>query len=236
MHWQNRRTWVAAASSLIILSACSPRGDPAKTAPSAPATAAAVTSPAPALNPHLAAAEPFEALAEQAFDATPAALGVLQSEAVAQVSAVRGALTPADTKTIDAIMVEIGSAVTSKDRPKLALASLEAYRVLVSGQDPRTIKVPIDVSLLDYAGFKYDALLKGSAPAWPAVAADVAYARQRWSQLSGQVTSPSLKAAFEQALKGMEAGSAEKNLSLAKHASATELALVDLLEEHFEKP
>ncbi|WP_309606980.1 hypothetical protein [Phenylobacterium sp.] len=192
-------------------------------------------APAATMNPHLAAAEPFEALAEQAFDATPAVLGDLQSQAAAKVSVVRGALTPVDAKRIDATMADIGAAVTRRDRAAIALASLEAYQVLVSGQDPRTIKVPIDVSLLDYAGFKSAALLKGGAPNWPAVAADVAYARAHWTQLSGQVTSPSLKAAFEESLKGMEAGSAQKNLPLAQHATATELSLVDLLEEYFDR-
>lgn len=109
---------------------------------------------------------------------------------------------------------------------------MEAYRILVMAQDPVSAKVPIPVSLLDYAGFKYSAQMKSRPVAWDAMSASVREARAEWRKVSGSVRSDGLKGAFEEALVGMEDGARLKNPALAQHAAAIELALVDLLEDH----
>jgi hypothetical protein len=69
------------------------------------------------------------------------------------------------------------SARQVQDRAGLALSSIEAYRVLV-GAVADNAKVPTEVSLLDYAGFRYDADLEANPARWGDMAAAVSFARE----------------------------------------------------------
>jgi hypothetical protein len=99
----------------------------------------------------IAAAEPFEALTEQAFSAQPKKLDRNIAAAEKAVDQARSALSSDVASELDERLMEIRSARKSNDRSRLALASVEAYRLLVTAA-PQT-KVPTAVSLLDYAGF-----------------------------------------------------------------------------------
>src|SRR6266446_1860745 len=112
----------------------------------------------------IAAAEPFEALTEQAFSAQPKKLDQNITAAEKAAEQVRSALPSDVASELDQRLVEIRSARKSNDRSRLALASVEGYRLLVSAA-PQT-KVPTAVSLLDYAGFRYDADLKSRPIRW----------------------------------------------------------------------
>ena len=217
------------ATSIMILSACGPREDVAASASSAKpqASQAAVRN-----EKLLAAAEPFEALTEQAFTAPMPELTKLLAEGRAKAAVASVALDGPAAAQLRDLSSDLNAAFGGGDRSAVALASVESYRVLVSAQDAATAKAPIAVSLLDYAGFKYAGHLKARPPKWDEMATDVAFAKTTWAGLSGQVTSAGLKGAFETALSGMEDGVAQRNRSLAEHSAQTELALVDLLEEH----
>jgi hypothetical protein len=221
-----------AAAGALGLAGCNARVDKSSAGSAEQATAPAATT----ADPLLAAAEPFEAITEQAFDADPAALEKLFADAQAKVTAASPRLGAAALGELDAITARLPALIRSQDRAGLALSSVEAYRVLVSAQDPATARAPISVSLLDYAGFKYAAQLKASPVAWDAMSASVGEARSEWSKISGSVRSSGLKGAFEESLAGMEAGAKLRNPALAEHAAATELALVDLLEEQLARP
>ncbi len=220
-----------AAASAVGVASCSGPAEQTASAPAQPPHAAAAPA-ARAQDPLLAAAEPFEAITEQAFDASPATLETLLGEAQTKVAAARPRLNPASAGKLDGITRQLPELIRRKDRAGTALSSVEAYRILVTAQDPATAKAPVPVSLLDYAGFKYSAQLKSSPVAWDAMSASVGEARAEWAKISGSVRSSGLKGAFEEALVGMEDGARLKNAALAQHAAATELALVDLLEEH----
>ncbi|TAJ68829.1 MAG: hypothetical protein EPO51_25190 [Phenylobacterium sp.] len=219
-----------AATGAVAIASCSGPAD--KRAASAERPSAAAAPFAAAQDPLLAAAEPFEALTEQAFDASPAALEAILTEARTKVAPARLRLSPAAAGKLDEITTRLPDLIHRQDRARTALSSMEAYRILVMAQDPATAKAPVPVSLLDYAGFKYSAQLKSRPAAWGAMSASVREARAEWSKISGSVRSNGLKGAFEEALGGMEDGARLKNPALAQYAAATELALVDLLEEH----
>jgi len=222
---------VVGAASIALLGCSGPADGGAA---SSPKGAGSVSSSSPMAGrnvPLLAAAEPFEALTEQAFDAPPAELAKLVAAAKAKAAPANAFLGESGRAELSQRSAELDAAVERNDRTAIAIASVESYRVLVSAQDAATAKAPIAVSLLDYAGFKYDAHLKAQRPEWSEMSKDVAYARATWAGLGPSVSSSGLRGSFETALQGMEAGVAQKNLPLAKHAGQMELALVDLLEE-----
>ena len=67
-------------------------------------------------------------------------------------------------------------------RRSLPPASIEGYRVLVSAVTDNA-KIPTEVSLLDYAGFRYDANPKARPIRWDDMATAVSFARKTWDAL-----------------------------------------------------
>ncbi|MEO8519766.1 MAG: hypothetical protein ABI603_00300 [Acidobacteriota bacterium] len=180
----------------------------------------------------LGAAEGYETLTETAFDAPFAELGATLATARKQAADVRTLLSPDAAGRLDALAAEIDGALQRQDRRATAIAAVESYRALVSAQDASAL-VPVEVSLLDYAGFKYDAFVKARPPDWDQMANVVAYARDTWARLAPRVAAKGLRGAFESTLSGMDTAVREKNELAARLAVSDQLALVDALEEHF---
>jgi hypothetical protein len=179
----------------------------------------------------LAAAEPFETLTEQAFSAKPAQLDRRIAEAERAAGQVRALLPQDGQAALDQQLAAIRTARHADDRPGIALASIECYRVLVGAAPPG--KVPTEVSLLDYAGFRYDADLKAKPSRWPDMAAATAYARLQWEAIAHRVADAKLSKRVEDALQAMAAAADAKSTTRARRAAASLLDLVDELEAHF---
>lgn len=221
---------VAAIAVLAAtLAACNPQADKAN----APATATAASPAASDRNVRLlAAAEGYETLTETAFDKTFPELAASLTVARQTTLEARTLLAPDQAARLDTLGAGIDAALRDQNRSALAIASVETYRVLVSAQDA-SAQVPVEVSLLDYAGFRYDANAKSQPINWDQMTADVAFARETWTRISPRVTAKGLSGAFDSALSGMETAIAQKNAVAAGIAVSNELALVDALEEHF---
>ncbi|MBU2292464.1 MAG: hypothetical protein KKC29_15335 [Alphaproteobacteria bacterium] len=211
------------------LAGCNPQADTA----TSPATA---TTASPTISDRnvrlLAAAEGYETLTETAFNKTLPELETSLAAARQKASEARPLLAPDQAARLDTLGAEIDAALRDQNRSALAIAAVETYRVLVSAQDA-SAQVPVEVSLLDYAGFRYDANAKSRPVNWDQMTADVAFARETWARISPRVTAKGLGGAFESALSGMEIAVAQKNAVAAGIAVSNELALVDALEEHF---
>jgi hypothetical protein len=178
------------------------------------------------------AAEPFEVLTEQAFAAPWPEVDRLIADARAAAAGARAVLPAVRAATIDAGLAAIASARQTQDRPGLALAAVEVYRNLVSAQNPAEAQVPIPISLLDYAGFRYDALAQAPNVDWAAMEQMARFAQEQWRAIEPQIGSPALRGVATPAIAAMAAAARERNLPFARNAAATELALVDLLEEN----
>ncbi len=121
------------------------------------------------------------------------------------------------------------------DNETLALKSVEAYRILIESLDVNSLVVPIQVSLLDYAGFKFEALLHAKATDWLALEKVAEETQQQWAATHPRVTDKGLSDAVDTAIAGMYKASIEKNAGMAVFAAQIDLALVDLLEGYFER-
>jgi hypothetical protein len=178
------------------------------------------------------AAEPFEVLTESAFTLSWPEVDRLIADARAAGARARGILPSAAATALDARLAAVAAARQAQDRPGVALAAVETYRTLVASQDAATAQVPIPVSLLDYAGFRYDALAQAPNRDWVAMEQAARFAASQWQALAPSVTSPGLRGVVPQSIAAMSAAARQHDLAFARSAAATELALVDLLEEH----
>lgn len=183
----------------------------------------------------LAAAEPFEKLTEIAFTAPLTEIDATIVDARRSADSVGSLLTPTAKSGADKLFGDIDRARKSEDRAGLALASIEIYRGIVSSVPPGT-KVPAAVSLLDYAGFRYQADLKSSPVRWADMAEAMRFARAQWADLKPSIKDASLAASFDKALGAMEKAAAGKDAAAAAAAATGELNLVDKLETYFTGP
>lgn len=217
----------SAAGALIALAGC--QAQDSKTAAD---NASAQSSPSPAATANesiRAAAEPFEALTEKAFSDDWAAIDTLIADARTAVS--KAALPSDGRGRLDRRLAAIGAARSAQDRVGLALAAVEGYRELVEAQDPAAARPPVAVSLLDYAGFRYDALAQAPNVDWAEMARTVEFARKQWQNVAPKVQSKAMPGVMTESLAAMASAVEHKDVAFARSAAATELALVDLLEE-----
>lgn len=180
----------------------------------------------------LDAAGGYETLTETAFEKPPAELGATLATARQKASAVRALLSPDNASRLDALSAELDAALRNQNRMATAIAAVESYRILVSAQDS-SAPVPVEVGLLDYAGFKYDALAKARPPDWDQMASVARYARDTWARVAPRVAAKGLAGAVDSALSGMDTAVRERSDVAARVAVSNQLALVDALEEHF---
>ena len=229
-----RTILVTSTGLALCLAACnrSPQtsGD-GPLSPTVPVSHAATSAAAPAASRQLQAAEPFEALTETAFSATPTELSTAVGKAETTAATIRRDL-PADaanrlTNQVRQVKVQHAAG----NRAGIALASIEAYRTLVTAAPPA--KVPNAVNLLDYAGFRYQADLRATPIHWDDTVASAAFAEAQWNQLRAQVNDPSLNARVSAAISDLTAAAASRNRAQAERAANAELALVDGLETYF---
>jgi len=204
----------------------------ARAAPSAAAAAVPAPSDAQSNKNLRAAAEPFEKLTEISFSAAWPMIDQTIGEAEAAAARVRGSLTQDAAGQLDARITAIKSARQKHDRAKLALSSIETYRVLVSAVTDNA-KIPTEVSLLDYAGFRHDANLKANPVGWDDMAHAAAFARKTWDALSPKAEASPVAVKFEKALADMDKAVVQRSKSLAASSVKIELDLVDQLEQFF---
>lgn len=219
----------------FALAACgqgpSQDGGPSNQNQSATATPAVALTPSERL---LAAAEPFEKLTEIAFTAKLPEIDKTIAEARSAADSVKSLLSGENAAGVDEQLATIDQARADEDRAGLALASIEIYRGIVSSVSGGT-KVPSAVSLLDYAGFRYQADLKAVPIRWQDMKEAMIFARTQWVLVAPRLGEDPLAAQFEEALVKMEKAVANKDRAIAQSSATEELDLVDKLEAYFSR-
>jgi hypothetical protein len=182
----------------------------------------------------LAAAEPFESLTEAAFSASPETLEAKIAKAEAAANRVRDRLSPEAAGELHDELARARAARQAGNPADLAIASNEAYRILVGGvREPTT--VPKAVGLLDYAGFRYDADLKAEPTRWGDMSEAAAFALDQWRRLAPSVKDEPLRAKLAASLGAMGTAATKQDAGRAKQAVTQEQDLVDALEGYFTK-
>lgn len=180
----------------------------------------------------LAAAEPFEALTEEAQSADGERLSKLMADTKAAVATVAAKLAPGELTKLENTLTTIASARRNNDRTGIALAAVEGYRVLIDSTNGNGA-IPKAVSLLDYAGFRYQADIAASPLRWDDAGLALRVATREWDGLEPKVKDLALRDKVSKALSTMRKALDAKDAATARQAVAHELDLVDLLENYF---
>jgi hypothetical protein len=181
----------------------------------------------------LAAAEPFETLAQIAFTARLPFLDRNITTAISLAAHAKPALPPDAQRQLKTHLDAIAAARLVEDRPGIALAALEVYRLFVSHAPPAM--VPREVYLLRYAGLRYGADLKAQRDTWRDMAEAAAFGERAWNAIRG-VADPTLRDGMSKALADMAAAAQRRDAVRAAAADQRELELVGLLETYFATP
>jgi len=227
---QTRKTTIALMSAALMMAA----GGCQKAAPidsqvahtPIPTTAAVIDAGA-----LIAAGEPFEVLTEESQSADVKRLHELVRTADEAYRSVRPQLPIETQKAIDAQTSALRAAVGKQDRLAAALSSVEIYRALLEGQAP-VPTATVRAGLLDYSGFRYQALANAPLANWAAMQQSVNFAQDQWLRLSPEISSPDLRTSFKQSLIRMANAIARKDAAAARSAATHELNLVDELEKN----
>jgi hypothetical protein len=182
----------------------------------------------------LAASSPFEDMTEAALAADRKGIERALRAYDAIAGKVEGVLAAARRDELRALVADIRMGEKQGSFNEIVLKAPEAYRTLIEGLDRGGLKVPLEVSLLDYAGFRFLALLHVQPVDWRSLQGAGELARKNWTAIKAKVADGGLRDAVDVAIAGMNRACILKNADMALLAAQVDLALVDLLEAGFE--
>lgn len=191
---------------------------------------ASVAAAQPALLP---AAGSFRELSEAAFAAPQPALDQAAERALVSMGRVRASLPPGESREVGTQLAALDAARRGGDRPRIALASAEVYRILVTFAGPQT-KIPPEVRLLDYSRLRYQGALATAPLRWDDARGAVVYARARWAELSPRVTEGSLRLRVGDALDAMDSAAGDRSSPRADQAASDFQSVVSQLQAYFD--
>ncbi len=184
----------------------------------------------------LAAASPFEDLIDDALGNNRQGMEKALRQYEGQKATVQMALSPEKQQAIISRVNSIRKAISQGDNQTAAQQAVEGYRLLIEALDASRLQVPVQVQMLDYAGFKTKILLHAQSPDWQQIQSVATGAQQEWTAIRPRVADEALQDAMDTTVAGLQDASAGNNPGMAALAAAMDLALVDLLERSFEPP
>src|SRR5690606_28670675 len=150
-------------------------------------------------------------------------------------AAINAALTPRQGRQLEINAVGVQTRWKAGNRNAAALDAVEAYRTLVSAVNRDAMPVPLEVSLLDYVGFRLNVLLgDGQAPNWTAITHTVGEAHGFWQAIKPKVKDPRLVDGMDRSLQACAAAVRQRNPGMLGYAADIDLILVDGLENHLQ--
>ncbi len=152
-----------------------------------------------------------------------------------QRSNILGVLSPEAGKRFEAGVVAMGQKRASEDFLGVALEAVETYRLLTTSLERGKLKVPIEVSLLDYAGFKVKVLTKRQPLKWQAMKGVATEAGKDWQAIQGKVADKRLQNVMNTTMAGLNQALEGQDAAMARFAAQVVLDLVDLLEQQFNR-
>ena len=183
----------------------------------------------------LKATDPFEGLTESAIDGNADKIAKAFKAAEESRASTRALLPPDTAQRFDTLFAGLASTQAKKDTVAVALQAAELYKLLVSSCDASSLVVPMEVNLLDYSGFRTNALLKSTTLDWQALADTARDANGYWAKIRSRVTDKKLQAGMDKAQEGLATAAAKHNAALSHSSAKRNLDLVDELEGHFAK-
>ncbi|MDB6030826.1 MAG: hypothetical protein JWM16_1164 [Verrucomicrobiales bacterium] len=183
----------------------------------------------------LKASSPYEDMVEFALNKNDAGIAKSLNSAKKQAAAVRDALPAAATAKFEMMLEGLQKTAAAKERYSVATSAVEMFRLLIDGLQADNLKVPKEVSLLDYAGFKLKVLAAAPQPDWSAMREIAGDAATWWAAIKAKVTEKALRDAVNTTVKGVQQAGKLEHLPMLVFAAQMDLDLVDLLESYFDR-
>lgn len=183
----------------------------------------------------LAATSPFEDIVDFALVRNDAGITKALADADRQAAAVKAVLPTAAAGRFDQQLQALHKAASGKEYQALAATAVEVFRFLIDGLQPGNLKVPKEISLLDYTGFKLRVLATAAQPDWNAMRKTAEDASAWWHTVESSVSDKALRDAFSSTVAGLQEATKNENLPMLHFAVRIDLDLVDPLENHFER-
>ena len=183
----------------------------------------------------LRATSPFEDMVEFALARNDPGITKALAMADSHAAAVRDALPAGASGQFNTLLQAIHKAAIAKEHHALATSAVEVFRLLIDNLEAGSLKVPKEVSLLDYAGFKLHVLAAASQPDWTAMRQTVDEAAKWWAATKPKVSDKKLADAFSSTVRGLQQAGKIEHLPMLNFAAQIDLDLVDLLEGYFER-
>jgi hypothetical protein len=183
----------------------------------------------------LAATSPFEDMVEFALAGNDSGITRALVAADRASGGVKDALSAGAASRFGDLLQAIHEAASGREYQVLALTAVDVFRLLLDGLQPEKLKVPKEVSLLDYAGFKLNVLADAVEPDWDAMRETAKDASVWWKAVEPRVSETALRDAFSSTVSGLREATKNENLPMLRFAVQMDLDLVDLLENHFSR-
>jgi hypothetical protein len=178
----------------------------------------------------LSAMSPFEDMIEFAFAESDSDISKTLVAADQHATDVKKALSASAASEFATLMEGLHRTATDKDHHEVARSAVEVFRLLIDNLQAKDLKVPKEVSLLDYAGFKLRVLAATQRPNWQDIRKTVGEAAGWWNAINSKVSEKGLRDAFDSLIRGLDDAAKLENLPMLRFAAQIDLDLVDLLE------
>jgi hypothetical protein len=183
----------------------------------------------------LKATAPFEDMVEPALAKNQKGIARLLALADKQAQSIKEILPAAAATQFETLLQTIHKAAQSGDGMTVAQNAVMIFRLLVDNLHADALKIPIEISLLDWAGYQLIVLAAAERPDWDAMRKVAADADSWWNGTAKKISDKNLRAAVTSTMQGLAQSTKEQNLSMVKFAARIDLDLVDLLEGAFKK-
>ena len=148
---------------------------------------------------------------------------------------VRKILPAEAARQFDTLLQAIHKAADAKDDLAVAQNAVVVFLLLVDNLKADLLKIPVEVSLLDWAGYQLQVQAAAEKPDWDALSKVAADDDAWWKATAKKVAEKNLRAAVTTTMLGLQQSTKERNLSMVKFGAQIDLDLVDLVEAAFKK-
>jgi hypothetical protein len=138
-------------------------------------------------------------------------------------------------QNLNANFKKIKMAKSNADFPIITMSAVDSYKTIAEELEYSKLKIPKGVVLLDYIGFKIEALLEQNRIDWTAINKVALEGSDHWTIIKRNISDKGLKDAMNTAIGGIIASVKLRNIEMLKFSAQVNLDLVDLLEGYYEK-
>jgi hypothetical protein len=181
------------------------------------------------------AMSPYEDLTEYALDQNMSKVANSISSLDGLIAKLKAVLSNKSIHVLEINVTKMQTAEKKAANSEIALLAVDSYKILADELDQTTLKVPKQVVILDYVGFRIHALLRQNEIDWHLISETVDEGKSQWEQVKRKVTNKGLYDSLNTTITGLEIAGTSKNIDMLKFAAQVDLDLVDLLEGFFEK-